>query len=116
MRKIILFAFMLMLLGIWAQNWTPEAQLILNRVNEGWSSQQDAVNNNDPSIWFDKVKPISIKVFDDVAFIWFYASYAEEYKDGSRVTFEEKRFEVYRKIDELWRWSDGMIVTYPLDF
>ena len=56
------------------------------------------------------LKPISIKVYDNVAFIWFYNIFAKEDTMGNTKTFEEKRFEVYRKIDGKWRWSSGMIV------
>ena len=58
--------------------------------------------------WLE-VDPISIKVLDDVAFIWFYASYSIEFNDGITSTTKQKRFEVYRKIDEKWRWSAGMV-------
>lgn len=56
------------------------------------------------------LKPISVKVYNDVAFIWFYNSFANEDLKGNTITIEEKRFEVYRKIDGKWRWSAGMIV------
>jgi ketosteroid isomerase-like protein len=60
-------------------------------------------------------KPISIKVYSDVAFIWFYNYYANEDLKGNTKTIEEKRFEVYRKIDGKWRWSAGMIVQRPTE-
>ncbi len=152
MKKLIIVFIVLMPFGIFAQNWTPEEQLILERVKTGWSAWQDAVNKKDFSIWLEvanptddwqawlaedgglwsledteknfnlltkdvvkyfwiNVNPLSIKVFNDVAFIWFYALYAEEYENGSTDTFEQKRFEVYQRVDGKWRWSAGMIVT-----
>ena len=137
------------------QNWTTQEKEIIKRVETGWTSWQEAVNQKDHSIWlkaanptddwicwwaqdqvpwdlsdpkrnfeffskeiqkyyFQKVFPLSVKVNENVAFIWFYASYAIENKDGNSVNTQEKRFEVYQKIDGEWRWSAGMAVAKNL--
>ncbi len=55
------------------------------------------------------IKPVEIQVHGDVAFIWFYATTAVENKKGNTNTNEQKRFEVYRKVDGEWIWSAGMV-------
>ena len=149
MKKLIVLPLLLLTVIAFSQNWTSEEKEIIQRVETGWSSWQDAVNNKDYSIWLNAVdpadewrcwwttdgalwstkdtkrnfeflikdivqyqwihvKPIGVQIHDDVAFIWFYATTAIEDKDGNTNTAEEKRFEVYRKIDGKWRWSAGM--------
>ena len=150
MKKLIVFPLLLLTVIAFSQNWTSEEKEIIQRVETGWSSWQDAVNNKDYSIWLNKVdpadewrcwwttdgalwstndtkrnfeflikdiaqyqwiyvKPIGVQIHDDVAFIMFYATSAIEDKDGNTNTAEEKRFEVYRKIDGKWRFSAGMV-------
>jgi len=58
-----------------------------------------------------KLTPLRIEVHENVAFIWFYARYTTEDKNGNTSTFEDKRFEVYHKVDGKWRWSAGMVAT-----
>ena len=95
---------------------------------QGWWLDDGALGNpNDSKKHFDliikdikkyywiNVKPLSIKVYEDVAFIWFYASYATENLKGNITWYEEKRFEAYRKIDGKWRWSAGMTKTKTID-
>ncbi len=137
------------------QNWTTQEKEIIKKVETGWTSWQEAVNQKDHSIWlkatnptddwicwwtqdqvpwdlsdtkrnfelfskdiqkyyFQKIFPLSIKVNENVAFIWFYAYFAIEYKNGTTVTTEEKRFEAYQKIDGKWRWSAGMVAAKNL--
>ncbi len=160
MKNLSLIIAVLCLLSasiqIKAQTWTAEEQEIIKRVETGWISWQDAVNQNDLSIWLKaanptedwncwwvqdgalwdlpdtkrnfelfikdvrkyywmNVNPLSIKVHEDVAFIWFYASYAVEDKAGITTNTEEKRFEVYRKIDGEWRWSAGMAAATKMN-
>jgi len=40
-----------------SQNWTPEQKEIIERVQTGWSTWQDAVNNKDYSIWLTAMNP-----------------------------------------------------------
>lgn len=156
MKKLIVFPLLLLTVIAFSQNWTSEEKEIIQRVETGWSSWQDAVNNKDHSIWLNavdpsddwrcwwttdgalwntndskrnfeflikdiaryqwiNVKPIGVQVHDDVAFIWFYTTYAIENKDGDTNTTEEKHFEVYRKIEGKWRWSAGMVDAEPVN-
>lgn len=159
MRKIIISIFALSLifmpLIVYAQNWTPEEEEILERVRYGWSTWEDAVKNKDYSIhlnamnrpddfrcWWTSnsylwsfedtkknfdfmikdiaefrciaIKPVEIQVHDNVAFIWFYAETSVENNKGITSTTEEKRFEVYRKIEGEWIWSAGMVHANPV--
>ena len=57
------------------------------------------IKNVERYYWLN-VNPIRIKVHDNVAFIWFYATYALEDKNGNTNTSEDKRFEVYRKVHQ----------------
>jgi len=62
------------------------------------------------------VNPIRIKVYDNVAFIWYYFISAQEYKNGKTDYNETKRFDVYRKVDGKWRLSAGMVDRNSIDF
>ena len=60
------------------------------------------------------ITPFKIQVNGDYAYLWYYAFYAIEKKDGSIINNEEKRFEVHRKINGEWRWDAGMIDRHPV--
>ena len=90
---------------------------------QGWWSQDGGLWNLDDTkrnfelltkdvkknYWIN-VKPVSIKVYDNVAFIWYYSTWAEEDQKGNTNTVEEKRFDSFRKIDGKWRINASMIV------
>ena len=76
----------------------------------------EITTKNIAKLYSMNVNPIRIKVHDDVAFIWYYTIFANEYKNGNTKYFEDKRFDVYRKIDGKWRMSAGMVDQYPIDF
>lgn len=59
------------------------------------------------------ITPLKIKVIEDHAYTWFYVTSAIEKKDGSMINNEDKRLEIYRKIDGEWRWEAGMSDRYP---
>jgi len=63
--------------------------------------------------WLD-LTPLKIRVNGDHAYIWFYTTFALENTDGTFKNIEEKRLEVYRKINGEWRWEAGMIDSYPI--
>ena len=156
---LLIIATLLFVFGtnsIRAQNWNSEELEIIKRVEIGWSSWQEAVNQKDLSIWLNavnltddwkcwwtedgalwdvadtkrnfelfskdvkkyywmNVNPLSVEVHGDVAFIWFYALFTIEDINGKTTTTEDKRFEVYRKIDGKWRWSAGMVKSKETD-
>ena len=95
---------------------------------QGWWSQDGGLWNLDDikrnfeliikdvkKYYWLNASPISIKVYDNVGFIWFYNTIAEEDTMGNTKMTEQKRFEVYRKIEGKWRWSAGMIVKRPTE-
>ena len=89
----------------WQGWWTSEGGL--------WTMENDKrmfdewVKNIKNWYW-EAVYPLSIKVYDNVALAFFYATYTVE--DNTGITrYEDKRFEVFRKIDGKWRLSGLMV-------
>ena len=60
------------------------------------------------------ITPLKIRINEDHAYVWFYSSFAIENTNGIQINSEEKRLEVYRKINGEWRWEAGMINRYPI--
>jgi ketosteroid isomerase-like protein len=62
MKKIIFstlaFSLLFLPLIVYSQNWTPEEKTILEKVKTEKTSWQDAVNNEDISIWLNAVDPL----------------------------------------------------------
>jgi hypothetical protein len=57
MKKLFMFPLMFLTVIAFSQNWTSEEKEILERVQTGYSSWQDAVNSQDYSIWLNAVNP-----------------------------------------------------------
>ena len=57
MKKLIVLPLLLLTVIAFSQNWTSEEKEIIERVETGWSSWQDAVNNKDYSIWLNAMNP-----------------------------------------------------------
>jgi len=60
------------------------------------------------------ITPLKIQVNGDHAYIWYYAFFAIEKKDESIINIEEKRFDVFSKINGEWKWEAGMIDKNPV--
>jgi hypothetical protein len=140
-----------------AQNWSPEQQQILERVETGWTLWQEAVLKKDRRIWLDgfepsedfqgwwisdgalwdmdadkrtfddfvkgikglfweNVQPLSIRVYDDMALIYFYVTYNLQDQSGKWTRYQEKRLEIYRKQDGKWRWTGCMAAGQEIGF
>jgi len=88
--------------GWWTSDgslWTLEAE---KRTFDEWVK---GVKN----FYWENVQPLSIKVYGDVALAHFYSTYNIEDKTGKTTRMEDKRFEVYRKVDGRWRWNGAMV-------
>jgi len=90
----------------WQGWWTSESAL--------WTMENDKRNfdkwlKNIKNYYWESVFPLSIKVYEDLALIHFYATYTVEDKSGKSTRYEEKRFEVYRKIEGIWRLTSLMV-------
>jgi len=150
MKKLILLFSFILPLSLFAQNWSSEEKIILEKVKTGWTSWEEAVNRKDRSIWLEKtnptenwtiwveseaglrnkedsnrsfesfsrkisrfywvnINPLKIRVDGDVGYIWFYVQFRTEFNDCTITSTEQKRLEVYRKINGEWRWDAGMI-------
>lgn len=57
--------------------------------------------------WLD-LRPLSIKIDDDVALIYYYSTWIVENYRGEISQFEQKHFEVYRKKNKRWTVLGGM--------
>ena len=86
--------------------WTSDGGLwTLEKDKRTFDSWVKDVNN----FYWEGVQPLSIKVYGDVALAYFYSTYNMEDKTGKTTRMEDKRLEVYRKVDGIWRWSDAMV-------
>jgi len=61
--------------------------------------------------WWQTVQPLDIKVYDDTALIWFFATFAVEDTSGTVTRIQQKRFEVMQRYDGGWHWVGAMV--YP---
>ena len=90
----------------WQGWWTSESAL--------WTMENDKrifdeYVKNIKNYYWENVFPLSIKIYDNLALIHFYATYTVEDKSGKSTRYEEKRFEVYRKMDGIWRLTGLMV-------
>jgi ketosteroid isomerase-like protein len=86
--------------------WTSDGGLwTLNKEKRTFDNWVKNVNN----FYWEGVQPLSIKVYGEVALAYFYSTYTTEDNTGKTTRTEDKRLEVYRKVDGIWRWSDAMV-------
>jgi ketosteroid isomerase-like protein len=86
--------------------WTSDGSLwTLEKDKRTFDNWVKNVNN----FYWEGVEPLSIKVYGDVALAYFYATYNMEIKQERNARMEDKRLEIYRKVDGIWRWSDAMV-------
>jgi len=77
MRKYFIIPLLFLTLTTFSQNWTPEEEVILERVKYGWSTWEKAVANKDYSIHGDAMnRP------DDFRCWWTTDSYLWSFKDS----------------------------------
>jgi hypothetical protein len=62
--------------------------------------------------WND-VRPQAITISNNTALVHFYALFAFEDSEGKPQRLEEKRFEVFQKINGIWTFAGGMITPAP---
>ena len=68
----------------------------------GWKT------NNRETLWRDS-RPLDVQIHGDVALVYFYALFGWT-GDGGIHTTEQKRLEVFRKVDGQWTTIGGMVV------
>jgi ketosteroid isomerase-like protein len=73
---------------------------------EAWKRTFDKFAQD--NFYWENVQPLSITVYDEVALAYYYVIYSIEDKSGKTTTMEDKRFEVFRKVDGTWRWTGVM--------
>ena len=81
----------------WTDDGVPRG---LNTVKRDWKSICDTDLG-----WVD-IRPVAIRVFDDVAFIQFYGYWKAKTPDGPKTT-EYKRTEIFRKVNGGWSFIGG---------
>ena len=58
---------------------------------------------------YTNIRPIDIKIIDNMAMIWFYVYGKWEDKNGKRNTWEDQRLEIFHKKDGKWFFVGGMV-------
>jgi hypothetical protein len=58
---------------------------------------------------WEYLHPLSIRIFDDTALIYFYATYNVQDHSGVWTRREDKRLEVFKREDGKWRWTGAMV-------
>jgi hypothetical protein len=88
--------------GWWVSDgslWTMEAE---KRTFSEWVQ-------NVAHFYWERNQPLEIKVYDDMALIWYYSTYNQMDRSAVMTRFEEKRFEVFQKREGLWYVVGAMV-------
>lgn len=85
--------------------WSLEA---IERFFAKWSK---GVND----FYWENLQPSSVKIYGDVAVVYYYVMSNTQSTENKCVRVEQKRMEVFRKIGGKWRWSDAMITSKSID-
>ena len=118
MRKLVVFPLMFLTLIAFSQNWTSEEKEIIQRVETGWSSWQEAVNNKDLSIWLNAVDPA-----DDWRCWWTTDAYLWSTEDTKRnfeffikdikqfklITVKPIEIQVHDNVAFIWFYAESAI-------
>ena len=110
-------------LNIWLDNvqhtddfsgwWTSEGGLwTLENDKRFFDEWVKSVKN----YYWEGIYPLSIKVYDNFALIYFYATYNLEDNNGKTTRYEDKRLVVYRKVDGIWRATGTMVSGKEIGF
>ena len=90
----------------WAAWWTNEGALwTIEAEKRNFKNWVQVINH----FHFENLQPVEIRVYGDTALMWYYATSTVDDSAGIRTRYEDKRFEVFRKVDGHWRWTAGMI-------
>jgi len=102
-------------LNHWLENFQPTDDF-----NGWWTSEGTVWDHSDFDVFaktylntvkatqWEAIIPQSIRIFDNTAIIYFYAVYHSQDMDGEWSRHEQKRLEVYRKLNGIWRWTACM--------
>lgn len=88
--------------GWWTSDgslWTMDAE---KRTFSDWV-------RNVAHFYWERNEPLEIKVYDDMALIWYYSTYNQTDRQAVTTRFEDKRFEVLQKRDGLWYPVGAMV-------
>lgn len=105
-------------LDIWMDTCQPDADFTGWWTSDGglWDLEADRRGFSDwvtgvEHFYWENLQPLEIKVHGDLGMIWFYVTYREPGSDGPLTRFENKRFEVFRRVDGVWHWLGAMVQT-----
>ena len=62
-----------------AQNWTAEEQGLIDHIKMAWDAWEEAIEKNDPDIWYNKVRPA-----EDYSMWWTEESFPQGYSGLKR--------------------------------
>jgi hypothetical protein len=61
------------------------------------------------------LQPISVVIDGDVALVHFFGLWLAEDLQGNVIRMDEKRFEVFRKVEGKWKFIGGMVTPTSAD-
>jgi hypothetical protein len=110
-------------LNIWLENVQPADDWSGWWTSDGglWTLETDKRTFDDRmknvnKVYWEGLQPLSIKIYDNVALAYFYSTYNVEDSTGKTTRYEDKRFEVYRKVDGIWRVTGTMVSGKEIGF
>lgn len=103
-------------LGIWLETCKPSEDLAGWWTTDGalWTLEADKRSFDQLvrgafHFGWENLQPLEIRIYGDVALFWVYVTYGQEDASGKRTRYEDKRFEVFRRLDGTWRWTGAMV-------
>jgi len=91
--------------GWWTADGAPQVGWFEKNA-ERWSA---AFHPRGNWIYFD-IRPLSVKIFNDTAFIHFWATHTHEDSKGDTVTQTQKQLNIWQRVEGRWTWIGGMAV------
>jgi hypothetical protein len=91
--------------------WVSEGSLWTQEATERFFSKWVKGLNN---FYWENLQPQSIKIYDNFAVTFFYVIYDIETVEGKKIRSEDKRLEVFRKVNGVWRFAHAMVSTSEL--
>lgn len=64
--------------------------------------------------YWESVQPLEVKVYGDVALMWYYGVHVTEDPKGDVTRTQDKRFAVFRRVNSVWRWTGAMVTGKPI--
>ncbi len=89
--------------------WTAEGAPQVGWYEKNVDRWAAAMFPRDTWIYFE-IRPLSVRIFNDTAFIHFWATHTHEDSKGDTATQTQKQLNIWQRIDGRWTWIGGMAV------